>query len=101
MIAIIGGTPSAGLFQTADYRDHDRSTAGLKQPSSRCVKGQNLGRRNAALVQGTELDLAPKSASGCTLKSSRTQASQREQISDRAWQIRGVVFLLARRGRAS
>jgi hypothetical protein len=47
------GTTSAGSFQSAVIGTLREPTAGLKQPSSRCVTSQTLGRRNAAPVQNT------------------------------------------------
>ena len=48
-----GGTTSAGLNQAALHGEAWSPTAGLKQPSLCCMGHRTLGRRNAALVQGT------------------------------------------------
>jgi hypothetical protein len=48
----------AGSFQPVPQVAPLGAIAGLKQPSSRRMTSQTLGRRNAALVQSTELDLS-------------------------------------------
>jgi hypothetical protein len=52
------GPRQAGLFQAVWPTGAACRTAGLKQPSSRNTTSQTLGRRNAALLRSSKLDLA-------------------------------------------
>lgn len=49
----------ARLFQTANMFMNAVAIVVLEQPSPRRMKRQALGRRNIALLQGSELNLQP------------------------------------------
>jgi len=61
MTRSIAGTPIGGVDPgPAIDRVIPRRSAGLKQPSLWRMRSRTLGRRNAAPVQSTELDLSSR-----------------------------------------
>jgi hypothetical protein len=87
--AHIAGHRGAESFQAAVCARTCSLTAGLKQPSPRSTASHSLGRRNAALLQGSKLESASQTAS---IYRAGIRAATRSGVRSAGRRRRGVVY---------